>query len=137
MSDVGRNDADAVQMNHNEDPGTGQNTRQRGQRNNNTNMPTMRIENRKFTGETHELGAVLGLIMERLDIGVLFDKFQDKIKINVLKNFKKAEDIVELIVELKDPTVLFESKHMPVDLTDKEEAKPAKIKMWEMQSKNI
>jgi len=34
-----------------------------------------------------------------------------------------------LIVELKDPTVLFESKHMPASLTDEEEAKLAKIQM--------
>jgi len=107
MSDAGTNDAGAVQMNQNEEPRTGQNTRQRGQRNNNRNTPTTRIENREFTGEMPELGAILGLLTKRLDNGVLFNKFQDKIKNYVLKNFKKAEDIMELIVELKDPTILF------------------------------
>jgi len=135
MSDAGTNDAGAVQMNQNEEPGTGQNTRQRVQTNNNRNIPTMRIKNREFTGETPELGAILGLLTERLDNGVQFDKFQNKIKNYVLKNFKKAEDIMELIVELKDPTIFFESKHILADLTDEDEAKPAKIKMWEIRLK--
>jgi len=79
----------------------------------------------------------LGLLTERLDNSVSFDKFQEKIKNYVLKNFKKAEDIIELIVESKDPTVLFGLKHMPADFTDEEEAKLAKIKMWKMRFKNI
>jgi len=72
-----------------------------------------------------------------LDIGVPFDKFQDKIKNYVLKNFKKAEDIIKLIIELKNPTILFESKHMLADLTDEKKEKPAKIKMWESRLKKF
>jgi len=93
-------------MNQNEKTGTGQTTRQRGQRSNNRNTLTVRIENREFTDEKFELSAVLGLLTKRLNNSVPFDKFQDKIKNYVLKNFKKADDIIELIVESKDLTVL-------------------------------
>ena len=51
-------------------------------------------EKKDFKGETTELNAVLGLITERLDQGVTFEKFQNVLKNYVLKNFHKAEDIV-------------------------------------------
>ena len=74
-----------------------------------------------FKGETSELNAVLGLIIERLDQGVTFEKFQDVLKNYVLKNFHKAEYIVEMVTNLKDPFPNFETKHMPKDLTTTEE----------------
>ena len=67
-----------------------------------------RPEQKDFSGETPELNAVLGLITERLYQGVTFDKFQD-----VLKNFHKSEDIVEMVTDLNDPSPNFETKHMP------------------------
>ena len=59
---------------------------------------TSGLEQKYFKGETPELNAVLRLITERLDQGVPFDKFQD-----VLKNFHKAENIVEMVTDLNDP----------------------------------
>ena len=47
-------------------------------------------EQKYFKGETPELNAVLGLIIERLDQGVTFKKFQDLLKNDVLKNLHKA-----------------------------------------------
>ena len=60
-------------------------------------------EQKDFKGETPELNVVLGLITERLDQGVTFEKFQDVLKNYVLKNFHKAEDIVEMVTDLNDP----------------------------------
>ena len=74
-------------------------------------------EQKYFKGETPELNAVLRLITERLDEGVTFEKFQDVLENHVLKNFHKAEDIVEMVINLKDLFPNFETKHMPKDLT--------------------
>ena len=64
-------------------------------------------EQKYFKGETPELNSVLGLITERLDQGVTFEKFQDVLKNYVLKNFHKAEDIVEMVTNLKYPFTNF------------------------------
>ena len=55
---------------------------------------TIGSEQKDFKGETPELNAVLGLITERLNQGVTFEKFQDVLKNYVLKNFHKAEDSI-------------------------------------------
>ena len=79
------------------------------------------LEQKYFKGETTNLNAVLGLITERLDQGVTFEKFQDVLKNCVLKNFRKAEDIVEIIIYLNDPVTNFVTNQIPDDLTEKEE----------------
>ena len=66
-----------------------------------------------------DLNAVLGLINKRLYQGVKFDKFQDILNNYVLRNFRKAENIVETITNLNDPVTNFDRKHMPDDLTEK------------------
>ena len=38
----------------------------------------------------------------------------------VLNSFHKAEDIVEMVTNLKDPLLNFETKHMPKDFTTTE-----------------
>ena len=90
------------------------------------------LEQKYFKGETTNLNAVLGLITQRLDQGVTFEKFQDVLKNCVLKNFRKAEDIVEIIIYLNDPVTNFVTNQIPDDLTEKEEKYKIKIKMWEM-----
>ena len=96
---------------------------------------TRGLEQKDFKGETPELNAVLGLITERLDQGVTFEKFQDVLKNYVLKNFHKAEDIVEIVINLKYPCTNFETKHMPKDLTKTEGGSKIKMKMWEIRVK--
>ena len=49
---------------------------------------------RQFRGETPDIDAVLCLSTERIDKNVPFEIFQKKIKNYVLKEFKRAEDIV-------------------------------------------
>ena len=60
---------------------------------------------------------------------------QDIVLQNVLENFHKAEDIVEMVTNLKDPCTNFETKHMPKDLTSTEEGSKIKMKMWEIRVK--
>ena len=88
-----------------------------------------------FKGETPELNAVLGLITERMDQCVTFEKFQDVLKNYVLKNFRKAEYIVEMVTNQKDPFPNFKTKHIPKDLTTTEEGSKIKIKLWELRVK--
>ena len=87
-------------------------------------------EQKDFKGETPELNAVLGIITERLDQGVTFEKFQEVLKNYVLKNFHKAEDIVEMVKNLKYPLPNFNTNHMPKDLTTTVEGSKLKMKMW-------
>ena len=86
-----------------------------------------------FKGETTKLNSVLGIITKRMDQGVTFHKFQDFLKNYVMKIFRKAEDIVELITDMNDPVMNFGTKHMPDDLTEKVEESKIKMKMLEMQ----
>ena len=72
-----------------------------------------------FKGETPELNSFLSLINKIMDQWVTFDKFKNVLKNYVLKNFIKAEDIVERITDLNDPVTNFDTKHMPDDLTKK------------------
>ena len=64
------------------------------------------------------LNAVIGLINEILNQWVTFDKLQDVLKNYVLKNFRKADDIVEIIKYLNNPVMKFDTKHMPDYLTE-------------------
>ena len=70
-------------------------------------------------GETPKLNTGIGIITKILYQGVTFDKFQDVLKNYVVKNFRKAEDIVEIINNLNYPVTNFERKHMPDDITEK------------------
>ena len=96
---------------------------------------TSGLEKKDFKGETPKLNAVLGLITERMKQGVNFDKLQDVLKNYALKNYHKAEDIVEMVTDLNDPFPNFENKHMPRELTKTEEESKMKMKMWEMRVK--
>ena len=93
------------------------------------------MKKKYFNRETPELNTVIGLITERLDQGVTFDKFQFLLNNYVLKNFRNAEDIVEIIIDLNDEVTNFDTKHMPDELTEKEEESKIKMNMWEMQVK--
>ena len=51
------------------------------------------------------------------------------------EEFHKAEDIVEMVTNLKYPCTNFETQHMPKDLTTTEEGSKIKMKMWEIRVK--
>jgi len=82
-----------------------------------------------------ELGVVLSLNSERVDKAVPFERFQDRLKNHVLKNYDKAEDVMCLVLDLQYPEADFEGKYAPTDLTKDEAKKTTKIKMWEMKAK--
>jgi len=65
----------------------GQNIKRRRTPSKNENA-LLSFETKGFTGETLELGAVLGLFSEKLDKGVSFDKFTDLIKNYTLKTIR-------------------------------------------------
>ena len=90
---------------------------------------------RDFAGETKDVEAVLTLVTEQVDKGVMFERFQETLKNYVLKNLENGEDLVPLIMKLEDPTTIFEDKHAPNDLTETELASPVKVKMWELRIK--
>ena len=52
----------------------------------------------------------------------------------MLKNFSRAEDVVSLIVDLEDPTNVFEGK-MPTELSTEDQNSKVKMKVWEMRLK--
>ena len=88
------------------------------------------MEQKDFKRETPKLNAVLGLITKRLDQGVTFDKLQDVLKNYFLNDLIKSEDVVEIITDLKGPVTNVDTKHIPDDLTKKEEESKIKMKMW-------
>ena len=88
-----------------------------------------------FKGEMTNLNSIIGLITKRLEQGATYKNLQDVLNNYVLNNFRKAEDIVEIITDLNDPVTNFCTKHMPDDRTEKEEEPKIKMKMWEMQVK--
>jgi len=94
------------------------------------------MEIKKFIGETPDLDSILTLATEKVEKGVTFDKFQDRLKNHILKTFKNAEDIVCLITDLKDPADSFEAKHAPMEPTPEEEQSVFKMKIWEMKIKH-
>ena len=93
-------------------------------------------ENKAFTGESPDLEAVLGLASEKLYKGVSFEIFQEKVKTYVLKNYTRPEDVLPLIVALKDPSADFKTNNKPADLSDTE-TNPSKIRVWELKYKRF
>ena len=86
-----------------------------------------------FTGDTPELGEVMNLSSEKLDNGMAFGKFLEKLKNIYAKYIRHAEDVMYITMDLEDSTSVFESKHIPKDLTEEEEKKTSKHKMLEMR----
>jgi len=92
---------------------------------------------RIFSGKTSEIEAVLILLNEKVDMGVTFESFQEKLRNFALKNFKKAEDVITLIVDIQDPKPAFKAIHTPKPLEEKDEESPSKLRMWELQVKRF
>jgi len=98
-------------------------TRNNGRRGNyrsGNESSAVRTETKNFVGETPDLETILTLVTEKVEKGVTFDKFQDRLKNHILKTFKNAEDIICLITDLKDSVDGFEAKHAPTEPTPEE-----------------
>ena len=74
---------------------------------------------------------MLALMSERVEKAVSFEKFTQKSKGHVLKNYKKAEDLVPMIVTLIDLTASFEAKYGPTDIQDT--ASAIEVEKWKMK----
>ena len=59
-----------------------------------------------------------------------FNKLQDFLNNYVLKNFIKVEEMVEIITDMNNADANFDKKHIPDDLTEKEEESKIKMKIW-------
>ena len=66
---------------------------------------------------------------------VTWDKFCDKFKNYILKNFRYSEYIGCIATDMNYPTMDFEEIHMPEYLTEDKEKRPSKQKMWEIKLK--
>ena len=67
---------------------------------------------RHFKDYTPEVGAVLGLLYEKLYIGTYFDKFKEKVKGYVERKFDNAKYVLCVGTDMEDPTKTFEEDNM-------------------------
>ena len=61
------------------------------------------------------------------------ETFCDKSKNYILNNFRHAEDIVCISTDLEYPTMDFQARHIPEDLTEDEENICSKQITWEIK----
>ena len=74
------------------------------------NFRNYHSKNRKirvFAGKKKYIEAVLTLVSEQVNKGVTFERFQETLKNYVSKNLENGEDIVTLVMKLKDHTPTF------------------------------
>ena len=61
---------------------------------------------RNFNGEVEDFGAVLGTMSEQREAKGQYKKFSEKLKQYILRVFQNTEDIIALVRDLKDPTIV-------------------------------
>ena len=61
--------------------------------------------NQRFFRQKKDIEAILTLVTEQVDKGVTFERFQETLKNYVLKSLENGEDIVTLVMKLKDHTL--------------------------------
>ena len=71
-------------------------------------------------GDTSEVGAVLGLLFEKLDIETDFDKFRDKLNGYAERNFDNVKDGLYLVTYTEDLMKAFEEEKITEDLYEEE-----------------
>ena len=59
--------------------------------------------NRYVKGDTLQVGTIIGLFSEKLDIGTAFDKFREKLKDYVEINFENAKYVLCVVTDMEDP----------------------------------
>ena len=65
-------------------------------------------EHKYFKGDTPEVGALLGLLYKKLDIGTAFEKFREKLKGYVERKFDNAKDVMCVVTDMDNPMKIFE-----------------------------
>ena len=66
-----------------------------------------------FKGDTREVGTVLGLLTEKIDIEMDFDKFKEKLKGYAERKFDNSKYGMYVVTEIEDPVKKFEDNNMP------------------------
>ena len=62
---------------------------------------------RNVKGEVEDFGAVLGNKSEQIEAKNQYKKFSEMLKQYILRVFQNPEDIIVLVRDLKDPTIVF------------------------------
>ena len=60
-----------------------------------------------FKSDSPEVGAVLGLLSEKLDIETFFDKFREKLKGYVDRKLKNSKYVICVVTVMEDPMKTF------------------------------
>ena len=119
-------------------------TRSTTRRDNRTNG-VVSSTHRDFAGDTPGIGGVLALRSENVVLKKSYDKFCEKLKTYIMREFKNGEHVIDLI---KNPeakvTADYEKTYKPTDLTDDEkksnvevEIKKEEIKEYVKQLNNL
>ena len=78
-----------------------------------TELVHIHAAQRDFMGDTPEVGAVLGLLSEKLDTGTALDNFSDKLKGYMEGKLDNEKDVMCVVTDIENPTKTFEEGKMP------------------------
>ena len=98
----------------------------RGRRGGRFNLPGYTLLIRNFKGEVEDFGAVLGTTSEQIEAKDQYNKFIEKLKKYILRVFQNPEDIIVLVVYLKDPTIVFNVSR-PIALSAENDKDPIMV----------
>ena len=90
----------------------------------------MSSTHRDFAGDTTGIGGALALHNENVSLKKNYDKFCDKLRTYVMKEFKNGEHVVEIIENPEaDVMASYEKTYKPKDLTTEEKESVVEIKI--------
>ena len=87
-------------------------------------------DDKDFLGSEPKVGAVLGLRMERITKKVTMEIFKDKLINYIGREMTRGDDIACIVKDGSDPKPNFDANYKPKDLTDEEEKKDLKVKIY-------
>ena len=90
------------------------------------NRPTYTSSIRNFEGEAEYFGAVLGTTSEKIEAKDQYKKSSKKLKQYILRLFHNPEDIIVLVIYLKDPTIVLNTS-IPTALSAEDEKYPIMV----------
>ena len=90
---------------------------------------------RTWEGDTPEIGAVLGLRTEYLNKKTSFSVFMEKMEEYILRKLNNGSDVLPLVRDQKDPSVVFETKHLPKDLSAVDKQSEVKVEVHKQRIK--
>ena len=107
----------ANEHNNNNDSNNHQNRTSSSARRADSRKTVLSNNERTWEGDTPEIGAVLGLRTENLNKKTSFSVFMEKMEEYILRKLNNGSDVLPLVRDQKDPSVIFETKHLPKDLS--------------------